>query len=102
MEFNVETFLSGEVSATDIEKLRKVELVQVAKHLSEEAQVEGLQKAQGKATVIQLLTEKELSKAVAKTCEMSQMEYELEMKCLGAQKRKEQRKKKKKDTHFQR
>ncbi len=33
MEFNVEKFLSGEkVSATDVEKLRKVELVQVVKH----------------------------------------------------------------------
>ena len=44
MRFKVETFLSGEVSATDVEKLRKVELVELVKLLSAETQTEGLKK----------------------------------------------------------
>ncbi len=42
MEFKLEAFLSGEVSATDVDKLRKVELVQVAKHVSAQTQKDGL------------------------------------------------------------
>ncbi len=87
----METFLSGEVSATHVERLRKEELVEVVKHLSSETQTEGLKKAQVKAKVIQLLTEKGLLKAVAKTREMSQIEYNLEIRKLEAQERKEER-----------
>ncbi len=91
MEFNVETFLSGEVSATAVENLKKVELVEIVRHLSAETQIEGLKKAQVKATVIQLLTEKGLLKAVTKSREMSQMEYDLEIKKLEMQREREER-----------
>ncbi len=45
-EFKFEVFLKGEEHAANVERLRKVQIVQVAKHLGAEAQVEGLQIAQ--------------------------------------------------------
>ncbi len=38
----METFLSGEVSATAVENLKKVELVEIVKHLSAETEAEAL------------------------------------------------------------
>ncbi len=62
-EFNSEEFLSNEVNATNLEKTREVQLVQVAKQLRADAQieVERPQKADVKAVVLQFIDRKKES-----------------------------------------
>ncbi len=76
--------MSGEkVSAYDVEKLKKVQLVEVVKRLSTETKTEGLDKAGVKAVVLQLLGEKGMLNPVVKKQEMTESEFQFQMKKNG-------------------
>ncbi len=61
-EFKPQDFLSGNVTATDVEKLEKKELLLVAKRLDADLILEGKAKAKIKATLLQALAEKNTPK----------------------------------------
>ncbi len=61
-DFEEANFLSGDVTATEFEKLKKKELILVAKELDVNLQVGGIPKAYVKAVILQALTEKNLLK----------------------------------------
>ncbi len=54
-DFNAAQFLSGNITATEVEKLKKKELILVAKELDANLQVEGIPKADVKYTVCVIL-----------------------------------------------
>ncbi len=79
-EFEAAEFLSGNVTATDVEKLKKKELILVAKELDAELQVQGIPKTDVNAALLQALTERKMLKGTVKPVEMTEMQFQLEMK----------------------
>ncbi len=79
-EFKPEDFLSGDITATDVKKLKKKGLIFVAKNLDTELQVESIPKANLKAVVLQALAERNTLKGTVKPVEMSEMQFQLEFK----------------------
>ena len=61
-DFEAANFLSGDITATEVEKLKKKQLILVAEELNAELQAEGIPKANVKAIVFQALAEKKLLK----------------------------------------
>ena len=59
----------------------------VAKELHTELQVEGIPKANVKAVVLQALTERGMLKGTVKPAEVSEMQFQLQMKKLEIQER---------------
>ncbi len=74
-EFEAAEFLSGNVTATDVEKLKKKELILVAKELDAELQVQGIPKANVKAALLQALTEWKKLKGTVKPVEVTEMQF---------------------------
>ncbi len=67
-------WLSGDITATEVEKLTKKELILVAKELGAELPVESTckSKAEIKATLLQALAEKNMLKSAVKRVEMTE------------------------------
>ena len=86
-DFKAGDFLSGDITATDVEKLKKKELILLAKELDANIQVGGIPKADVKAVVLQALTERSMLKSRVKPVEITEMQFQLEMKKLEMQER---------------
>ncbi len=91
-DFDAANFLSGDITGTEVEKLKKKELILVAKELDAELLVEGKAKAEVKEVLLQALTEKKLLKGTMRTRGLeSDLELQLEIKRLKPEERREQR-----------
>ncbi len=86
-ELGAAGFLSGSVTATDVEKLKRNKLTLVAKHLSEELQMQGKAKADMQAFALQALTEHNMLKCSEKPKELTEMQFQVEMKGLEKEER---------------
>ncbi len=91
-DFKPQDFLSGNVTATDVEKLKKQELILVAKELDAVLQVEGTSKREVKAILLQALTEKNFLKVTMRAWSLgSDLELQLELKRLELEEAERQR-----------
>ncbi len=89
-DFSPQNFLSGHVTATDVEKLKKKELILVAKELDAELQTEGKAKAKVNAILLQALAEENLLKGTMRTRGLeSELELQLELKRLKLEEKRE-------------
>ncbi len=61
-DFKVGDFLSGDITATGVKKLKKEELILVATELDAELQVENIPKAEVKSNMLHALTERSMLK----------------------------------------
>ena len=84
-DFKARDFLSGDITATDVEKLKKKELISVAKELDVKLQVGNIPKAEVKAILLHALTERSMLKGTVKPLEMTEIHFELELKKLDMQ-----------------
>ena len=91
-DFKPQDFLSGNVTATDVERQKKKELILVGKELDAEIQVEGISKAEVKAILLHALAEKNLLKGTMRTRGLeSDLELQLELKRLELEEKREER-----------
>ncbi len=90
-DFKAADFLSGNITATEVEKLKKKELNLVAKELHANLQVEDIPKADMKAVVLQALTERSMLKRTVRPADMTEMQFQSELKNLEMQEREAER-----------
>ncbi len=79
-DFKAGDVLSGGITACNVEKLKK-------KVLDTELQVESIPNAEVKAILLHALTERNMLKGSVKSVEMTEMQFQLEMKKLEIQER---------------
>ena len=76
------------MTATDVERLKKKELILVAKELDKNLKVEGIPKVDVEAVVLQTLAEKNLLKGTMRARGLeSDLELQLELKRLQIEER---------------
>ncbi len=93
-EFESGEFLSGNIPATEVEKLKKKELILVAKVLDAILQMESIPKAEVKATLLHVLADKNLLKGTMRARGLeSDLELQLELRKieLEAERQREER-----------
>ncbi len=92
-DFDAARFLSGDITASEVEKLKTKEFILVAKELDANLQVEVIPKAEVKAKLLHALTARSMLKGTVKLAEMTELQFQLEMKTLEMQEneRREQR-----------